>query len=122
MTSFVFNFLSSPADFFLCCATVDGSLLDQKGERVLLSMINDVWVTVEKCVQNYNTSAMCMYLFDLAKGFSSYYEAVSIKKEANVDVQVFFDNHLCCCVRFLIFSLSLFRHLGCNSSNRCLRC
>lgn len=73
--------VKAPAD-----AKVDYSLFVDQGERLMLTMLNDYWTTVEAVVARYNPSPMCEYLYNLAKAFSSWYENNSVKNAETPDL------------------------------------
>lgn len=60
-------------------AIVDYSLLSQPTERAILMQISEFWMVVSQCAYEYRPTVMCSYIFELAKKFSSWYEATSVK-------------------------------------------
>ena len=67
---------------------INYELLDQSHERKLLGMLNDFNRCVEFTTENYKPLYLCVYLYNLAKEFSRYYENVSIKKSKTKELQV----------------------------------
>jgi len=70
-------------------AKPDFAYLDHPVERRILIALCDFWVIVQQAVRDYNASPLCIYLFDLCKAFSSWYDLDnrSVKFEQNPDIQ-----------------------------------
>ncbi len=68
---------------------VDFSLLTHESERALLLQMHDLWDVLEKTVELRNPSTLCVYLFELSKQFSSWYEvpACSVNNAISEDLK-----------------------------------
>ncbi len=69
-------------------AQTDFSLLSHPVEREIMTLLMDYWHVVDQAANNYNSSPLCVYVFELAKLFSTWYEQVSVKNEPNAHAQL----------------------------------
>jgi arginyl-tRNA synthetase len=58
-------------------AQVDFTLLTHDADRIILTLLHELWDVLDKAVEAKNPSTLCNYLFDLSKAFSSWYEIPS---------------------------------------------
>ena len=65
--------------------SIDFALLTHDTERYLLLLLSQYWIGVESCCARNNPSALCDFLFDLSKAFSTFYEVptLNIKSAEN---------------------------------------
>ena len=65
----------------------DVSLLNNPKERLLLGMMNDLWLKVEEAGSRHNPSPLCGHLYKLASNFNSWYEGNNIKALESKELQ-----------------------------------
>lgn len=68
-------------------AKIDYNLLTMPTERSVLSLMHRFWFVVSNCLAKHNPSGLCEYVYDLAKAYSVWYTAVSVKHEINIHIQ-----------------------------------
>lgn len=90
-------------------AKVDFTLLTHDADRVVLTLLHELWDVLDRAAEGKNPSGLCSYLFDLSKAFSSWYEipACSVNNAATEDLKATRVEFIRCIAKVIQLGLKL---------------
>ena len=66
----------------------DYTLLSHETEHQCILQLHLFWSTVQQCTQDKNPSGLCTYVYELAKLFTSFYEACSVANADTIQLKI----------------------------------